>query len=145
MLAFTAILTSCNSQTKITEENISETVSRMDSYVANKDINGIISHISNNAKIEFKDTTSGKQLSFTKETYRQHLEEVFKDITDYKAVRTNSKIVISLNGESATGTDIMNETETLNGKTVTTRAAQTVVFGLENGKVVITDIKGSKL
>ena len=138
-------LTSCDHQTKITEQNIAETLAKVDNDIANKDVNGMISNISNNAKIEFKDTASGKSMSFTKETYRKHLEEVFRDITDYKATRTNTKIIIALNGESATGEDIMNETETVNGKLVATSASQSAVFGLENGKVVITAIKGSTI
>jgi hypothetical protein len=136
-------ITSCNSQPKITEKNISEILSEIDKAVATKDVNGIVANVSNTVKIELEDVASGKSMAFTKETYQKYLEEGFKVITDYKTSRTNPQIIIAPNGESATAADIVDESVTINGKPMAMSTAESATFGLENGKVVITAIKGS--
>lgn len=136
-------ITSCNSQPKVTEKNISEILSGIDKAVASKDVKGIVANISNTAKIEVEDVASGKSMSFTKETYQKYSEEGFRVTNDYQSSRTKPQIVIASNGESATATDVVDESVTINGKPMATSTAESATFGLENGKVVITAIKGS--
>jgi hypothetical protein len=136
-------ITSCSSQPKITEKNISEILSGIDRAVASKDVSGIVANISNTAKIEVEDAASGKSMSFTKETYQKYSEEGFKVVNDYKSSRTNPQITIASNGESATATDVVDESVTINGKPMAMSTTESATFGLENGKVVITAIKGS--
>jgi hypothetical protein len=143
LLTLMFTVTSCNSQPKVTEKNIGEILAGIDKASASKDVNGIIANISNTAKIEVEDAASGKSMSFTKETYQKYAEEGFKVTNDYKASRTTPQIVIAPNGESATASDVVDESVTINGKPMATSTAESATFGLENGKVVITAIKGS--
>ena len=143
LLASMLTITSCSSQPKVTEKNISEILSGIDKAVASKNVNGIVANISNTAKIEVEDVASGKSMSFTKETYQKYTEEAFRVTSDYKSSRTNPQITIAPNGESATATDVVDESITINGKPMSTSTAESATFGLENGKVVITAIKGS--
>ena len=143
LLASMLTITSCSSQPKVTEKNISEILSGIDKAVASKNVNGIVANISNTAKIEVEDVASGKSMSFTKETYQKYTEDGFRILNNYKSSRTNPQITIASNGESATATDVVDESVTINGKPMATSTAESATFGLENGKVVITAIKGS--
>ena len=136
-------ISSCNSQPKITKKSISEIMSGIDKALERKDISAVVANISNTAKIEIEDAASGKSMVFTKETYQKYSEEGLKVTSDYGASRTDAQITIASDGESATLRDRVFETATVNGNFISTSTAESATFGLENGKVMITAIKGS--
>lgn len=141
LLISIASLTGCSSQPKVTEKSISELLERVDRASENKDVDGIVSALADNAIIEV--SSAQGSMSFNKETYKTYLAKAYTVISSYKARRTPTQFMnIDPNGASGTGHDIVVEEVTVNGKVVSTSTEETATFGIENGKVVITNIKG---
>jgi hypothetical protein len=142
LIASLIVCSSCSNRLKITDKNVRELIERVDKATLNKDYDGIIAEVASNAKIVITNADAGKTTTFTKESYKAGLIQTLSNISEYKHSRTTSQIQIDPSGESATAMDVVYESMTVGGLIVSGRTIETTTFGIENGKVVVTSVRG---
>lgn len=145
-------LVSCSGQkSRITKEQVSAFLERMDQAARNKDVAALMTAFSEDAK--FKVTIEGSErvptftFSMNREIYERHMRDTLGVVEKYDSKRGHTVINIEPDGQTAFVADELFETMTIKGQVIRSIARGTATLKLENGNLVITecDIAGREL
>ena len=149
MLIVLFLLGCSSGESKITEAEIRDAISKMEAATVSKDVESIVAGLSERVQMKATVTALGQTqtLNFNRDQYRDFLKKTYAAASDYTFSRENLKIKISADGRSAVVTSEVSESLKMNGLTVRSVATEVASFTRENGKVVILyfDVNGRQV
>lgn len=130
----------CSSDKKITESEVKDVLNKIELAAKNKDVDSIVANMSAKVTIKATITASGQTqtLMFNREQYRDFLKQAFAVGSDYTYSRQKTQVKVAPDGKSATVTDEVSESITVNGQVIRSVGTEAASFIRENGKLVIS-------
>ena len=131
-------------QTSITESNLLAITNSIDKAAGNRNIAGIVGPMAKDVKIKLIIVNAGREqeLNFDRAQYAYYTRRGMQKRIAYQCDRKNVRVKISSDAKSATVTDDLYETLTIPQGALRAVTAETTIFNLRNGRILITSVEG---
>ena len=131
-------------QTTITEEKALAILNSVDKATRNRNIAGIMAPLASDVKIKLTVAAQGreKEINMTRGQYELQTRQAIRKRFGYDCERKNVRVKIFGDGQSAMVSDDFYETLSASGKTVRSITAETTIFYVRQGRIVITSMEG---
>ncbi len=130
------LLAACSHPT-LTEQDVEEFIARMDTAWDARNADAMADLVSNAAQISVTAYRNGKaeKLTLSKADYIKYMKAAWASVSDYHYTRNNVKIEV--HGNTATFTDDLIETMTLQGQVATAVDKESYQLTLDHGKLLL--------
>ncbi|HKE57381.1 MAG TPA: hypothetical protein VKB46_11785 [Pyrinomonadaceae bacterium] len=131
-------------QTTITQEKALAILNAVDKATRGRNLAGIMAPLASDVKIKLTVTGPGreKEINMTRAQYESQTRQALRTRFGYDCERKNVRVKIFGDGQSAMVSDDFYETLTASGKTVRSITAETTIFYVRQGRIVITSMEG---
>jgi len=131
-------------QTTITEEKALAILNSLDKASRARNINGIMAPLASDVKIKLTVAAQGKEkeINMTRDQFELQTRQAIRKRLPYDCQRKNVRVKIFGDGQSAMVSDDFYETLTVSGKTLRSITAETTIFYVRQGKILITSMDG---
>ena len=132
---------------QITREQIDAVIAATDAAALERDAAAIGVHLAEAFErvIEFPHKGLMAKVRLDKERYMTLIDEGWAGIGDYDYQRDDTRIHITMDGRSGRSFSTVTENMVQDGMSMTSRFRETATYALENGRPVITQVRGHTL
>jgi ketosteroid isomerase-like protein len=132
-----------HAEDRLTEENIGAMYAQLVAAAQNKDVDGVLEHMSDEVRINIQSPDAmGGDLQMDKRQYRDLLTQGWDGVEDYRLEVDIQQIDIADDGQSASVRDLTTESMRIQGVPVEARTLETATLQLQDGKVKFSRIEG---
>ncbi len=128
---------------RLTEENIGAMYAQMVAAAQDKDVEGVLEHMSDEVRIRIQAPSAmGGDMEMDKRQYRELLTQGWDGVDDYRLEVDIQQIDIATDGQSASVRDLTRETLRIQGIEVEASTLETATLQLQGGEVKFSRIEG---
>nr|WP_298167208.1 hypothetical protein [uncultured Pseudomonas sp.] len=128
---------------RLTEENIGAMYAQMVAAAQDKDVEGVLEHMSDEVRIRIQAPSAmGGDMEMDKRQYRELLTQGWDGVDEYRLDVEIQQIDIAADGQSASVRDLTRETLRIQGSEVEASTLETATLQLLDGKVKFSRIEG---
>lgn len=128
---------------RLTEENIGAMYAQMVAAAQDKDVEGVLEHMSDEVRIRIQAPSAmGGDMEMDKRQYRELLTQGWDGVDEYRLDVDIQQIDIAADGQSASVRDLTRETLRIQGIEVEASTLEIATLQLQGGEVKFSRIEG---
>lgn len=145
VLPVMSVTSNAQSQDSITESKVLAIINSVDRATRKGNVAAIVAPLAEDVKIKItvSTPTSAREqvLNLSKEQYAFHTRRAMRRRLAYQLVRKNTRVKIYDGGKSAMVTGDLYEALTIQQGTLRAVSAETAIFNIRDGKIVVTSLE----
>ena len=128
----------------MTEADINHVLGQLDQASNSKNVDGVLKHMAPQVRIQIDMSAVGMQqpMVMSRAEYASSLRDNWGQAMNYRYQRSNTKIRIAADGQSAQATASVKESMKIQGQPISSVTDETTKFELIKGQPMATEVRG---